>query len=333
MKLSESSQSFLLKIFNTFEASGIPAIILRNYKCLPREVGSDIDVYVPRKSLISCARTVLDAAKDHGLEVAHLHQRGYFAAYWLRSPGERRFWHVDLYPGATAWHGFEFLDPRKLEETSLSWRLGRIPRPAHEALITLLAGFLWGGRIKDSYYPRIRELLQRNEEYEEFGCCLEKAFGGAADGIAAQLVAKVPPGQFSGNLARRMTGALKRRSYRQHPLDALRRHATHWLAESVCYLVDPPGIKLSIPDGQELPDEDFLLIKGLFGGIKDLRSDNPSLVLRRSQELRARGTNFLLLVTGPEWRFEGCIALKTSPATLFPDLLKVLRHRLSLPRP
>lgn len=248
--LSPAEQRVFRELIARLEACGIPAILLRNYKRFPAEMGHDLDLFVPRAAwpaALGCLRALLAGA---GGEIVHIQPLDYVFAVWFRlsEPGAKPI-HLDFYHGAFTWHGLPYLNELELVEQRRSFGEFHVPRPAHEALNLWLASLLWGGFLKERYRERILALLAEPGERAEFERVVRGQFGDA--GLKAAVLLSQPTDAAAW---RRAAAALRRafrtRSFLRHPGRSVAGGARHW-ARECALMFNPPAPHLAIlgPDG------------------------------------------------------------------------------------
>lgn len=289
---------FLESLLSAWDRENCEPILLRNYEGVPNRIGNDLDVFIPRSRVSDSMRVLRRVVSHSGLFVCHVHERDYFTAIWLGWKGSSETLHIDLYHGAATWHGVPFLDEEKLKNEAMRFGPWRVPRPAHEALISGLASVLWGGFFKKAYKGRINQLLSDSCEQKEFKSVLISRFG--EPGKVFEVWLGSANYQIRPELVRRLRANLIRGGLRR----SLVGHGTHWLRhwfrECFVYVWHRPGKILFYPgneiSGKELRER-MVRWKGCpFGGVVE-----GGKVLGFAAQ-RAVGKNWLVLVCGEEWR-------------------------------
>ena len=179
--LSSNERRLFEQFFPKLEATGIPAILLRNYETFPGAMGHDLDVFFRREDLSQAVEVFRVLLRESGGEVLHIHERDYVLAVWFRAAtGEPQTIHLDFYHGAFTWHGLTFLTDEALVSQARTHGKFKVPRPAHEAMSLFLASLMWGAFYKARYGERIELLLADQVEATEFFRLLENKFGADA---------------------------------------------------------------------------------------------------------------------------------------------------------
>lgn len=313
MKLSLESKNFLTKLSTELEKVHSHPVLLRNYDELPDEIGNDIDLFVKREKLTEAEDILLECVALHQGYIAHMHRRDYFVAYWMKFGNEDKFWHIDLYPGALSWHGYQYLDTGRF--LGMTRKIGdwNVPRKAHEALITFLTSVLWGGFYKSKYNQHLNDLLSDPDERTEFLSCLGLMFSEESVNQVLDTLKNEPTASSTQSLASNMRFSLRIKCLIQSPIASSIFVVRHWLGEMVCYLFKPPGISIEVPH-KGLPDDlqqvqmVYSVTGNFFGGVLDLRKKPNGIrgaIIKKMQELRARGKNFVVLRNGSEWKISG----------------------------
>ena len=140
-------------VFRAWQQAGINWLVLRNYESLPHSTTNDIDVLVDPQQLRQAEQALLGAAAESGFR---LHNRVEFAtlAFFLSSRQSNAQAHFDLFT-TLKWRGFEFVACQEFLARRVSKDLFYIPHPADEAATSLLASFIFTGKVKEKYKPVI----------------------------------------------------------------------------------------------------------------------------------------------------------------------------------
>ena len=140
-------------VFRAWQQAGINCLVLRNYEGLPHFTTNDIDVLVDPGQVRQAEQVLLEAAAEAGFR---LHNRVEFAtlALFLSSRQSNAQAHFDLYT-ALKWHGFEFIACQEFLARKVSQDLFFAPHPADETATSLLASFIYTGKVKEKYKASI----------------------------------------------------------------------------------------------------------------------------------------------------------------------------------
>lgn len=210
---------FITALFHALAKEGVRPFVLRNYEGFPdNNVGSDVDFLIRPSELpraIHALRsiqgiTVVGYAERH--YVAHVFVEGVTPAPGIRALGVDFIWCMN-------WKGLPYMPA----ETALAAAIPRmagnaaffVPSPVHEAVISLLASLIIGGRLKEKYIPQVRQTF--SSDRSESISALSPQFGLK---VATQFVDAVISGdrQKALDCVRPLRSALVLRSLRHRPL-------------------------------------------------------------------------------------------------------------------
>lgn len=306
MILSAASRDFLSHLARRLIGENCMPVLLRNYQELPERIGNDLDLFVPAAKLDTARSILIEEIRRGGGIIGQIHTREYFSAYWVRFDASEDWWHIDLYPGALTWHGLPYLDDEALIAGARRYGDWPIPRPAHEALISLLTSVLWGGFVKQGYAEAIPDLLADPPEAREFSRCVLESFGKPGLMLGDAAISGSAKEVLTPALTRSLRSALRIRRFEQYPLATALRLGRYWTWETRCYLFDRPGLRIEYPKNlDEAPKLIIEAVGKLFGGVIFESLAPRNFMLRCMGRLRAYGGNFLVLTPGNQWRIGG----------------------------
>jgi hypothetical protein len=329
MRLSKTARDFLIGLRTGLQHIGANPVVLRNYQDLPEAIGNDVDIFVSQTSLNSAIEVLVREVEEREGAVTHIHQRGYFVAFWVNFKNDDVALHLDLYPGALTWHGLEYLSMGRFLESTRHYRDWRIPHPAHEAILLILTSLLWGGFFKKTYRSQIEGLLDDPEVKKEFRDCLSNAFGDSGSELAAAVLAGKPIERIESLLAVKLRAALRRRCLSRNPGRALAGMAGHWLWEFRCYFVSRPGIWVRVPHDNQGFDKELNRVLQYFGGVLDERATVSNKCVRMLNRIRALGKNHLVILEGSQWEVQGEPSALVDQLSFFDRVLDALARRAS----
>jgi hypothetical protein len=341
MTTSPITRKFLVHLVNELEAAKCCPILLRNYENFPLEIGNDLDVFVIPEKVADAYSILSSSAAAVGGNITHLHRRGYFIAIWIVFPDCELPVHIDLYHGALTWHGLPFLtDCDLVQESIVAGTVDkyRIPRPSHEALVSLLASVLWGGFFKSRYLSHISALLSNQDENIHFKTLLLNQFGKygeiLADSIFRNETTKLVNQTFSRKLRRYMfLHCITKRHF-----SSIRAWIRHWKCEAACYFKRMPGMVVEYDHSvwnDQVEIELRVLISPFFGDIHVTRGSHITL-LRLLKIRRLRGKNHLVMIQGSRFAINGNASMQNdlpfppSPSQMAELVTSVLKSRISL---
>jgi hypothetical protein len=341
MKTSPAARKFLIDLIERLEGAGCNPVLLRNYENFPDEIGNDLDVFISYRALPTAYSIMNAAATRQGGSIAHVHRRGYFVAVWLRFPDCVAPIHIDLYHGALTWHGLRFLSDEELITSATpsdSTMIHKIPRRAHEALVSCLASVLWGGFFKARYQEQLCQLLADTSEVACFTSLLVGKFGHPGQELASAVITERAALTVDQSFARKLRLSLFLKSCLSKPLKGASVWLSHWRAEAACYLFRLPGLALEF-DPKHWGAEEILQIRNIldpyFGATHEIEK-RPRSIFQSFKLRRLRGKNHLILLTGNRFSING----RTSNATncgevtrtsgIAAEALKVLSGRITL---
>jgi thymidylate kinase len=170
MSEQQEISQLVTAVFRAWQRAGVDYLVLRNYECLPHSTTNDIDVLVDPCQLRQAEQALLGAAAETGFRLLN---RVEFAtlAFFFSSRQSNAQTHFDLFT-ALKWRGFEFVACQEFLGRRVRRDLFFIPHPADEAATSLLASFIFTGKVKEKYKATIsagfraepaatRELLAR----------------------------------------------------------------------------------------------------------------------------------------------------------------------------
>ena len=266
--LSDAERDLFAKFFAGLEATGIVAVLLRNYEDFPRTIGHDLDVFIRRRDLPQADRLIRKLIAAAGGTVLIVHERDYFLDIrFVVDTSAAEAIHLDLYHGAFTWHGLPYLSEEELLASRGKYAGWLVPHPAHEALNIFFASVLWGGFFKARYQARIAELLAPPENRAEFNRCVQRAFGESGAPPFDLGLPGEPDKKLVRDYAVRLRRALRRQSFRHQPLAAAVRLGRYWRVEFGTFL-HPKGLTIAVM-GPE-PSQNAVVLEGLQERIGEL---------------------------------------------------------------
>jgi hypothetical protein len=194
---------FLPVLFHSFAEAGIRICILRNYEGFPaNNIGNDLDILICRRDL----SRVIDVLRSlDNIRVINYTEMNVFISVYLEgafaTPGSRSI-QVDFF-WSMASKGPEYLSADVIFQVASQRQAGGlnflVPSPAHEAIISLCANLVYGGFLKEKYFPKVQQtfISDRSEVID----ALQSPFGMKA---ATRLVDAVTEGD-----RRRILGCIK----------------------------------------------------------------------------------------------------------------------------
>jgi hypothetical protein len=214
--------AFVTALFEALASEGVRPFVLRNYEGFPdNNVGSDVDFLIQRSELPSAIRALQSI---HGIQivgyaqryyVAHVFVEGVTPAAGVRALGVDFIWSMN-------WKGLPYMPAETVLAAARALPAGNAtfyaPTPVHEAVISLLATLIIGGRLKEKYLPKVRQSFGSNKS--EALSALSPQFGLK---VATRLVDSVIDGdrQRSLDCVRSLRIALVRRGMWQRPLHSV----------------------------------------------------------------------------------------------------------------
>jgi hypothetical protein len=338
VKLSNTSQKFLEELAAQLKEMGFSPVILRNYEELPVEIGNDLDIFVPKEDLRASAVLLLKLVKEFGGKLGHVHERDYFHALWFRFEDEKKYWHVDLYPGALCWHGLPILSKERFLGQLVTEGPWSVPRPAHEAVLIFLIGILWGGALKSSYWKKIDLLLKNPSESLEFIDCLKDRFGEVGEGVGEKVFHRDLNDQDLMLLAKKLRRALKMKSLGRSPFISAIGWIKHWLGELRNYFVVPPGVvwirsDLDEYESMEAIEKSVSGVRCFFGGVIVVSPTRINLFERIVEWLKVfkgLGQNRLVIKKGQVDQLDGVAVPKSWNCSIrmMDDIGKILQLKM-----
>jgi hypothetical protein len=179
--------AFIIALFDALARDGVAAFVLRNYEGFPAaNVGSDVDFLIRRSDLARAVRAlqsipgirVVGYAERH--YVAHLFVEGVTPTPGVRALGIDFIWSMN-------WKGVPYVTAEEVLAAARPLEAGSAtfyaPSPVHEAIISLLASLIIGGRLKEKYLPKVRQTF--GESRSETIACLRPLYG---EKVASRLV-------------------------------------------------------------------------------------------------------------------------------------------------
>jgi len=149
---------FLAALIHSLGEEGIRLHVLRNYDGFPADNNSrDLDLLIPRGELPLALRVL---GSIQGIRIVGYAERHYVASVLLEgisvAAGARSL-QVDFYLTLT-WKGIPYLRMDTLLQAAIPRRAGSLRfyvlNPIHEAIVSLFAGLLLGGVLKEKYFPQ-----------------------------------------------------------------------------------------------------------------------------------------------------------------------------------
>ena len=310
MITSPATRKFLIDLIERLEGAGCDPVLLRNYENIPDEIGNDLDVFITARTLPAAYSIMKAAATRQGGSIAHVHRRGYFVAVWLRFPDCAAPTHIDLYHGALTWHGLLFLSDEELitnATPSGSTMSYKIPRRAHEALVSCLASVLWGGFFKARYQEQLGSLLADPSELECFTTLLVRKFGHQGQELASSVMTGRAALSVDRAFARKLRMRLFLKSCLSKPLACAGAWLSHWREEAASYLFRLPGVALEF-DRKHWDAEEILRLRDIldpyFGATHEIEK-RPGSISQQFKLRRLRGKNHLILLSGNQFSING----------------------------
>jgi hypothetical protein len=214
--------AFITALFDALANEGVRPFVLRNYEGFPdSNVGSDVDFLIRRSELPRAIRAlqsiqgiqIVGYAQRH--YVAHVFVEGVTPAPGVRALGVDFIWSMN-------WKGLPYMPAETVLAAARPLPAGNAtfyaPAPVHEAVISLLATLIIGGRLKEKYLPKVRQTFVSNKS--EAVLALSPQFGVK---VAARLVDSVIAGdrQKSLDCVRPLRIALVLRGLWRRPLRCL----------------------------------------------------------------------------------------------------------------
>jgi hypothetical protein len=235
----------LARLSESLGEQGIRLLVLRNYEGFPDSNNSrDLDLLISRSELPLAIRALRSIG---GIRIVGYAERYYVASVLVAGVSmarEARAIQLDFYL-TMSWKGIPYLRMETLMQAAIQRRAGSlnfyVPHPVHEAILSLFAGLLLGGRLKERYFPQAQRTFAagRSEAVD----ALRPQFGVK---VAARLVDSIIEGDRSGAnaCAGPMRAALALRGLRspfRNSLNILRHYGREYAArftrqdlETVC---------------------------------------------------------------------------------------------------
>jgi PHD/YefM family antitoxin component YafN of YafNO toxin-antitoxin module len=222
---------FLAALIHSLGEEGVGLHVLRNYDGFPVSNNSrDLDLLIPRADLPRAIRAIRSI---QGVRIVGYAERHYVASVLLAGVSgapEARALQVDFYLVLT-WKGIPYLQIDRVLKAAMRRQAGElnffVPHPVHEAIISLFAGLLLGGTLKEKYFPQAQRTFAaaRLEAVD----ALQPQFGLK---VATRLVDSVIDGDRPRVIAciRPLRAALALRSLRT-PLRSARNIVRHYALE------------------------------------------------------------------------------------------------------
>jgi hypothetical protein len=252
---------FLPRLFQSFAEEGVRFCVLRNYEGFPaKNDGNDLDILIHRRDL---ARALGVLRSLESIRLVNYTDMNVFASAYLEgacAAAGFRCIQVDFF-WSIASKGPEYLSADDLLQAARQRHAGGVsflvPSPAHEAVISLCAHVVYGGFLKEKYFPKVRQAFISNRS--EVLAALQPPFGMRA---ARRLVDAVTEGDLRKilGLIRPLRVALNLRCLLREPLRGTIETARYYWSvirsryspkqiETVCIL-GPDGCgKAAIIDG------------------------------------------------------------------------------------
>ena len=150
-------------IFSYCNEKGVTLCVLRNYHHFPQEnISNDIDLLCQDATLVF-VRGMFEQLED--VYVTAYCERYYVVSvflYGIEWGDKKKAIQID-FVRHLCWKGLPYIDKRHVLDMAVPIREEcawiRIPRPEHEAIISLFSSYLIGGWIKDRYQEKIREVF------------------------------------------------------------------------------------------------------------------------------------------------------------------------------
>jgi hypothetical protein len=158
--------AMITALFDALEREGVRPFVLRNYEGFPdNNVGSDVDFLIRRSDLPRALRALQSIP---GIQIAGYAERHYVAHAFVEgvtpAPGVRALG-IDFI-WSMNWKGVPYMPAETVLAAALPLSTGHstfyVPNPVHEALISLLATLIIGGRLKEKYMPKVRQTFTGN---------------------------------------------------------------------------------------------------------------------------------------------------------------------------
>lgn len=152
---------FLGALFQALERAGVRYCVLRNYEGFPESnLGNDIDFLIDPSELHGAIRALQSI---DGTRIVGYTERPYvvmiFVAGVSRGRASRAI-EID-FDLSLSWKGFPYLENETVLASAVPRRAGCvsffIPSREHEAVISLMTSLLLFGKVKEKYFPQVRQ--------------------------------------------------------------------------------------------------------------------------------------------------------------------------------
>jgi hypothetical protein len=170
---------FLASLFQAFEAEGVRYCVLRNYEGFPeKNNGNDVDLMIGSSQLPLAIRALRSIP---GIRIVGYSELPAGAIAYVEgvsvAPGARSL-QIDFFL-SLSWKKLPYLPADKMLQTVIPRNAGAlhffVPSPVYEAITSLLATLLIGGRVKEKYFPRVQQTIAGNST--ETAAILSRQFG------------------------------------------------------------------------------------------------------------------------------------------------------------
>jgi hypothetical protein len=154
---------FLGALIAALEHEGVPPCILRNYEGFPDvNLGNDIDFLIRPYDLPRAMRALRSI---EGIRIVGFAEHPHVASVFLAgtsATSESRSIQVDFF-GLLGWKGLPYIPVGEVLKAAVTRRAGQlrflVPRPAHEAIISLLTSLVVSAHLKDKYLPAVQQIF------------------------------------------------------------------------------------------------------------------------------------------------------------------------------
>ncbi len=150
-----NSGFLVIEVLSALEASGIPAIYLRNYEKLPHEVGNDVDLLVPGGKKGEAVDLIVKAARQKGWEFLSTAHFSPLALYLAKlETGETL--HIDVFD-RLEWHFVEFADTARVFAGRRWHNAVHVPAREDEIYLNLITRLIYQGKIREKHRLAAKE--------------------------------------------------------------------------------------------------------------------------------------------------------------------------------
>lgn len=196
-------------VLDALRGAGVELCVLRNYETLPDPGGHDVDALFEDARRTAALRALERGLASRGLRLVQCNARRSLVQAVVADAAcsAGSVVHFDLFTHVGHWRGLTYLPALRILGEAQRRGGVLIPRPAHEACLSLVGPLLNAGRVKRAYVERCAALAASDRE--AFGKTLAEAFGReVAAGMTRLLDARDADGLDA--LRPRVRGALMR---------------------------------------------------------------------------------------------------------------------------